>query len=159
MNHNEILQDAYSKAEACLNSAGRKIKFASESIRKDLDRILERGEANKGLLAVLITLITHKIHSPSQDIRYHQAQLEGGFAGRGIDSTYVTPFMKEHEFPAMADSGWLTRSLEQPHPYTLDYPGKIKPDFMKSAFLNVVDAVEKGTESSPVMLEYVFMEL
>lgn len=159
MNHREILQDAYSKAESDLGHADQKIAFASEAIRKDLDRILERGEANKGLLAVLVTLITHKIHTPSQDIRYHQAQLKGGFAGRGIDSSYVTPFMKEHEFPAMADSGWLTRSLEQPHPYTRDYPGKIKPDFMKTAFLNVVDAVESGTESLPAMLEYVFMEL
>lgn len=159
MNHRDILQAAYSKAEIAASHAELPSGLTSETIRADLDHIVDRGEANKGLLAVLITLITHKIHSPEQDIRYHQAQLKGGFAGRGIDSAYVTPFMKKHEFPAMSDSGWLTRSLEQPHPYTHDYPGKIKPDSMKMAFLNVVDSVETGTESPARMLEYIFRKL
>ena len=156
MNHNEILQKAYSNAERCAAKAGTMASFHSTETQKELDSIVERAEANKGLLAVLITLITHKIHTPSQDIRYHQAQLKGGFAGRGIDSAYVTPFMKDHEFPAMADSGWLTRSLEQPHPYTRDYPGKIKPESMKTAFLDVVDAVETGREQPSKALEYIF---
>ncbi|MCI9604533.1 MAG: hypothetical protein HFH19_10070, partial [Ruminococcus sp.] len=32
----------------------------------------------------------------------HQAQLPNGFAGRGIDQQYITPFMKSVSFPAMA---------------------------------------------------------
>jgi DNA (cytosine-5)-methyltransferase 1 len=47
----------------------------------------------------------------------------GGFSGRRIDTQYITPTLKELGLPAMAESGWLTRSLEQPYPYTLDYNG------------------------------------
>ena len=46
--------------------------------------------------------------------------------------------MKAVSFPAMAESGWLTRSLEQAHPYTLDYPGKITPKIVKEAFLEKI---------------------
>lgn len=84
---------------------------------KWIDRILENAEGNKGLLAVLVTLTLHKIVDCKQDIRLHQAQIPGGFSGRTIDSKYVTPFLKKMQFPAMAESGWLTRSLEQPYPY------------------------------------------
>ena len=91
----------------------------------------------------------------NQDIRYHQAQQENGFAGRSIDKDIVTPFMKSVSFPAMAESGWLTRSLEQPHPYTLDYPGKIKPDAVKTAFLEIIDKVQvQGTVPDRVLLYF-----
>ena len=90
-----------------------------------------------------------------KDIRYHQAQQKNGFAGRSIDKEVITPFMKSVSFPAMAESGWLTRSLEQPHPYTLDYPGKIKPDTVKRAFLEIIDKVEvQGTSPSSTLLYF-----
>ena len=107
-------------------------------------------------MTVLITLLTHKIVDNKQDVRYHQAQLKNGFAGRGIDTEFITPFMKSVNFPAMSESGWLTRSLEQPHPYTLDYPGKIRPDTVKRAFLEIIDKVQvQGTLPDEVLL-YLF---
>lgn len=121
-----------------------------------MELLISRSERNKGLVTVLITLTTHKIVSPSQDIRYHQAQLPNGFAGRGIDQQYITPFMKSVSFPAMAESGWLTRSLEQPHPYDFDYPGKIKPDNIKRAFLTIVDKVQKCEVQPREVLDYIF---
>ena len=55
----------------------------------------------------------------------------------------------------MAESGWLTRSLEQAHPYTLDYPGKIKPDMVKTAFLGIIDAVQvQGVSAGNVLLYF-----
>lgn len=42
----------------------------------------------------------------------------------------------------MAESGWLTRSLEQPYAYTLKYNGKISNKEVKKAFLELVDAIE-----------------
>ena len=42
----------------------------------------------------------------------------------------------------MAESGWLTRSLEQPYPYTKDYSGKISSG-LRTPFLNTLDYVEK----------------
>lgn len=154
MNHTEILQEVYDDA---LNKV-RTGDFASEldeGIQSAIQLLVDRSESNKGMIAVLTTLLTHKIYDPSQDIRYHQAQLDNGFAGRGIDQQHITPFMKRNSFPSMAESGWLTRSLEQAHPYTLDYPGKIKPEQVKMSFLLVIDAVQvRGVSPRDVLLYF-----
>jgi DNA (cytosine-5)-methyltransferase 1 len=42
----------------------------------------------------------------------------------------------------MAESGWLTRSLEQPYPYTLNYNGKINNKTVKNAFLEIINDIE-----------------
>ena len=39
-------------------------------------------------------------------------------------------------------AGWLTRSLEQARPYDFNYPGKISPARVKTAFLSLVDGVQ-----------------
>ncbi|WP_414544080.1 DNA cytosine methyltransferase [Nostoc sp. CCY0012] len=96
----------------------------------------------KAVFTVLVTLLVHKILYPSQDIRYHQVDLQGGFSGRTIDTKYITPTLTELGLPAMAESGWLTRSLEQPYPYTLNYEGNISPKSLKLAFLNIIDFVQ-----------------
>lgn len=105
--------------------------------------IAENSEKQKGVLAVLVTSLTKKIETPSQDVRYHQDQLPGGYSGRTLDTKCVTPFIKKH-FPrlAMKESGWLTRSLEQPYPYTLEYEGRIKNKRVRNAFLQILNDVE-----------------
>ena len=42
----------------------------------------------------------------------------------------------------MVESGWLTRSLEQPYPYTLDYHGNIRDVEVKKSFLFLVDKIQ-----------------
>ena len=65
--------------------------------------------ATGGVLAVMVTLLLQKLHNPQQDIRRHQAQLAGGFSGRGLDTRVVTPFLRDRRFPYMqGGSGWLT---------------------------------------------------
>lgn len=155
MTHSDVLNKVYKEALE---------KTAKDDYGTDLDNstknniiyLVSRSEQNKGLITVLITLVTHKIISPAQDIRYHQAQLPNGFAGRTIDQQYITPFMKMVRFPAMAESGWLTRSLEQPHPYDFDYPGKIKPEDVKNAFLTIIDKIQNGGVPPRNVLEYMF---
>lgn len=158
MNHDEVLNYVY---DIALEKASQDDMSSElgEHITQEIELLVSRSESNKGLMAVFTTLLVHKIVNPEQDIRYHQAQLENGFAGRGIDQSYITPFMKRVSFPAMSESGWLTRSLEQPHPYTLDYPGKIKPDSVKSAFLDVVDRVQTQGENVERVLVYFFQLL
>ena len=53
---------------------------------------------------------------------------------------------------AMAESAWLTRSLEQPHPFTLDFPGEIRNEGIKPAFLSILDDVEDNPESAEAYL-------
>ena len=155
MNHREILEKTYQAAlhDTSLGDYGTSL---NDKISRQIETLVSRSEANKGITAVFVTLLTHKILNKNQDIRYHQSQLPGGFAGRGIDTEYVTPFMKSVRFPAMAESGWLTRSLEQPHPYTLDYPGKITPISVKTAFLEIIDQVQVQNEDPQEVLLYFF---
>ena len=119
-----------------------------------LRTIVEHQEGNRGVLAVMVTLLLQKLHNPQQDIRRHQAQLAGGFSGRGLDTRVVTPFLRDKRFPYMkGGSGWLTRSLEQANPYDLDYPGNIRPVEVKNAFLQLVDGVQcQGLSAEDVLL-------
>ncbi len=93
--------------------------------RTHLSHLGKRINSGKGVYTVLITLLTHKLLYKSQDIRKHQKNMADGFSGRSIDTKFITPTLKELGLPSMAESGWLTRSLEQPYPYTFDYEGKI----------------------------------
>lgn len=154
-NHNDVLEDVYNKALSAV--AGNDLgTVLPNDVRQKVEYLVSRSETNKGLITVLITLLTHKIFNPAQDVRYHQAQLPNGFAGRGIDQNYITPFMKRVSFPAMKESGWLTRSLEQSHPYDLNYPGKITPVEVKNAFLGILDRVQIHRLSSYDILLYFF---
>ncbi|MGB5769798.1 MAG: DNA cytosine methyltransferase [Crocosphaera sp.] len=113
MNHREKLLRIYDLSE--------NINNLHDSIPSEyldyLKIIAKYSPKQKGVYTVLITLLTHKIIEPKQDIRYHQKNLPNGFSGRTIDTQYITPTLKELGLPAMAESGWLTRSLEQPYPY------------------------------------------
>ena len=61
-------------------------------IEPQVDTILERQQTSRGVLAVVITLMTKKVADPDQDIRMHQAGMPGGFSGRVLDTQVVTAF-------------------------------------------------------------------
>jgi DNA (cytosine-5)-methyltransferase 1 len=125
--------------------------------KNDLNSVLHYAESQKGVLAVVITSLVYKRLNPEQDIRNHQSSIPNGYSGRTFDSRYITPFLKKQRFPAMAESGWLTRSLEQKHPYNRQYTGAIKAD-LKNAFLNVLERIEKGALPE-LYLSYIFYTL
>lgn len=58
----------------------------------------------------------------------------------------------------MAESGWLTRTLEQSAPYDLNYSGKIgrgkKGEQLKSAFLSILGYVENEPTIAAPLLTY-----
>lgn len=77
--------------------------------------------------------------------------MKGGFSGRSFDTNYVTPVLKANQLPSMAESGWLTRSLEQPYPYDYKYKGKL-PTKLKMPFLSCLDYVQKNPDKALNML-------
>src|SRR4030042_1055163 len=131
--YKDILNKIYTEALTLLNENRIESLFNSLSnIEKmHIEVITENFESGKGVLTVIITSLVHKLYNPMQDIRRHQDNMNGGYSGRGIDTKHITPFMKQMRFPAMSESGWLTRSLEQNLPYDLSYPGKITPKELK----------------------------
>lgn len=155
MTHTEVIQNVYDTA---LNEVAKQNYSTTlpDEIAEQIRTIVSSSESNKGVMTVLITLCTHKIVKPEQDIRFHQAKLKNGFSGRTVDSKYITPFMKSVNFPAMKESGWLTRSLEQSEAFTLNFNGPIKNAKVKKAFLQLIDKVQCQGISAADILKYTF---
>lgn len=150
MNHKQKLKNIYS-----LSFSISDIKNVPQKYLEYILTIGEQAYKQKGVYTVLVTLLTHKSLFPEQDIRKHQSSMAGGFSGRTIDSQSITPTLKELGLPSMAESGWLTRSLEQPYPYNLDYQGKISNKVVKEAFLNIIDYVQKMPEQADDVLRLI----
>jgi len=143
-----VYQDAQSQpSDQCLPSA----------LNELLQMMAKRAEDQKAALGALITVLVYKICHPEQDIRYHQERMPNGYSARTFDTKYVTPFMKAY-FPryAMRESAWLTRSIEQPHPFTSDFPGRIRNADVKKAFLTLIDAVQANAALAQPMLTALF---
>jgi DNA (cytosine-5)-methyltransferase 1 len=134
-------------------------KKLTQDILENIKIIANNCFNQKGVFTVLVTLSIYKIKHPKQDIRIHQAQLENGFSGRNIDTHYITPTLKEIELPSMAESGWLTRSLEQPFPYTLDYNGKISNKHVKKAFLELLNEIQVNNINPKHILVELFKQI
>lgn len=114
-----------------------------QEIKNFLNIIGAYSYKRKGVYTVLVTLLYYKYIKPEQDIRYFQAGMPGGFSARSYDTANITPVLKKLGLPSMSESGWLTRSLEQPYPYDFNYNGKI-PEVLKQPFLKILDYVQKN---------------
>lgn len=156
-NVREILEDAYQLVESGDNTQPE----LSESQQKWVETIVEKAESQKAVLTVLITSLTKKIETPTQDVRYHKTELPNGYSGRSFDTLYVTPFIakKFQRFAMKSGSGWLTRSLEQAHPYTLTYPGRILNKTVREAFLQILHDIEENQTAPKKYLYAIFAAL
>lgn len=154
----EFLEKIYAESMELVGSDDRIKSDLGRSITVYLDEILNRSESAKAVLAVIFTSLVYKALNPEQDIRNHQTSIENGYSGRTFDTKYITPFLKSVKFPAMAESGWLTRSLEQKVPYDSRYSGAIRPDSLKTAFLETINFIQQGDDLDKV-LSYLFQGL
>lgn len=127
-------------------------KGLPSNIEEHLENLEKRLSSNKGVYTVLVALGIYKILKPSQDIRFHKIELENGFSGRSFDTSYITPTLKSLGLLSMAESGWLTRSLEQAYPYDFSYNGKITPLKLKNAFLFLVNEIQFNDEARESIL-------
>lgn len=158
MNHiRSILENAYQRAES---SSDTDFGLSSNQ-RIWVETILKKAESQKAVVAVLITSLVKKIETPTQDVRYHKTGLPNGYSGRGFDTLHVTPFIAEKfpRFEMKGGSGWLTRSLEQAHPFTLEFPGKIRDRLVKEAFLHILNDIEENCANPEKYLHAVFASL
>ena len=158
-NITDYLNEKYNECLTDLASSNDIVQeLESPKIKSYLDEILKHSESAKGVLTVILTSLVYKIFHNDQDIRYHQANMDGGYSGRRFDTVNITPFLKHNNFPSMAESGWLTRSLEQNLPYDRQYPGKITPTTLKEAFIFTIDLIQKD-ENNESILKYILQYL
>lgn len=151
------LEDTYHQANNLLETQ-EMISIIPSSVAASLTTIIKHSQSSKAVCTVALTSLVYKLLEPSQDIRCHQTSIPNGYSGRTFDVAVVTPFMKAQRFPAMAESGWLTRSLEQKMPYDRSYPGAIKPIQLKEAFLDFIDYIEHSTQEDRKDLLLAFLQ-
>jgi DNA (cytosine-5)-methyltransferase 1 len=162
-NYTKILNTNFHKAQKFL-AANKCCKFIGKNLTKEqannVNILVDNAETQKSLIAVIITSLTKKIEKPSQDIRLHRDEFSEGYSGRSLDTNVVTPWLKEH-FRRFApkESGWLTRSIEQPHPFTKDFPGKIRNQQAKTAFLSIFADVEENHVNPESYLTAIILKL
>ena len=148
--YKKALNEIYKQVEEDYNKKDKSIfENLSSEQQQWLNILVDNIENQKSVVAALITSIIKKVVSPEQDIRLHREEFEGGYSGRTLDTNVVTPWLKEH-FPRFApkESGWLTRSIEQPHPFTMDFPGRIRNEKVKIAFLSILNDIEENSADS-----------
>lgn len=161
-NHHNLLEEIYTQVLAELEAhdfVATPPKNLNSEVIVWINKIAEKSESFLGVLNVTVTSLTEKSVNPSQDIRRHQAKMDGGYSGRTLDTRTIAPWLKSKKLKSMVESGWLTRSLEQDSPYTLEYKGAIRNKEVKSAFLHLLDFVEKNKAKSKDCLYYLLQLL
>ena len=158
MEAEEFLQTKYGEAVKIAANKSEAVSKLPEEIKEALDIIIANSESSKGVLTVIFTIAVYKCLYPEQDIRRHQSSIENGYSGRTFDSHYITPFLKKNRFPAMVESGWLTRSLEQKVPYDEKYTGAIKPDTLKTAFIFSIKQIQESGKQEEIV-DYLLQSL
>ena len=143
-------QRAEKLLEEIYNSKEDKFNLTDDDKRK-IDIIVNNIDSQKAVATALITSLVKKVLDPHQDVRFHKADFGNpewdrkGYSARTFDTQNITPWMKKRFRKwAMKESAWLTRSLEQPHPFTLDFPGRIKKKDVKKAFLEILNKLEEN---------------
>lgn len=140
----KLLEEIYSSEE-------NKFSLISEDDKRKIDIIVNSIDSQKAVATALITSLVKKVLDPYQDVRFHKVDFgnrewnKRGYSARAFDTQNITPWMKKRfRRWAMDESGWLTRSIEQPHPFTLDFPGHIQKKDVKEAFLELLNKLEEN---------------
>lgn len=141
------MSDKYNLEEIFNNSKNiDDITNMPQKVRDSITTVGKHCYEQRGVYTVLTALAYYKYLYPEQDIRYHQKKLPNGFSCRTFDYKYVTPVLNKLGLPAMAESGYLTRSLEQSHPYDKNYTGAIR--IVKQEFLEAVDYLQNNPDEA-----------
>lgn len=136
----EFLEQIYKKAMTLKSLDDLDL---TDEQKNNIITVVNYEESNKGVYTALVSSLTYKSLNPQQDVRFHKIELSNGYSGRSFDTRYTTPFMKEKRFlGAMKESGWLTRSIEQAHPFDKNFPGRINHSDLKKTFLDIFDDIE-----------------
>lgn len=115
--------------------------IAANEMLDELDIILQ-SPFEASIKATVVSLIA-KLSYPDWDTRKHQVQLGGLYSLRSIDTTIVSKRLYEIGWYKTNTPFALTRSFELKEPYNMEYSGSIKPIKTKTAFLTIVNKINK----------------
>ena len=118
------------------------------------------SEVGRALVGLAFLQLTIKSIAPDQSIRLHKGTTRrgsfswvDGISMRTIDSTYNTPFLREHGLLNLNSYGlFMTRSLAENYPYTSLYKAEMRGPF--NDWIAIVDAIEENTMPPELGLSY-----
>ena len=144
------LNVAYDKAQKEFFADGHHLSDSlDENFREWLSFLSSKSEQASAAFTNVMTGLCIKSAFPELDVRYHQTQIQAEsaigktwFNHRGISENIIYPWLHAHDFNG-AKSGWQTRTLERPKPYTLSYDENIGR--VKKEFLSTYDFIENSS--------------
>lgn len=151
------LDAALAVAETAWSGEAAPQVHLSARFQAALETLSVNAQAASAAFTNVITCLAIKAARPVVDVRYHQVQIQSdttrgaGFNFRGVSEDAVYPWLSRHRFDG-AKSGWQTRTLERPKPYTMTYDENIGR--IKNEFLTVFDEVETKEQSAMDALIY-----
>ncbi len=155
-----VLEKAFQEAMKLIES--NKLNKVSPFIKADVDMLVYKIDSNKSLVSALVTSLVKKIIEPSQDIRLHRKDFEGGYSARSLDTHFTSPFFKDH-FPKYAnkESSFLTLATREKIRWTKreGINLKIRDKKLKESFLNVFEQIEINKKDPKDYLDYLFAKL
>lgn len=160
MTENEIFEKAYKKAEQIVKK--KQFDKFSETIREDVDLLIDKIEQNKSIVSALVTSLVKKIVDQIQDVRLHRTDFENGYSARSLDTKFTSPFFKNH-FPKYAnkESSFLTLATRERIKWTKKDGTalKIRNKALKNSFLNIFDQIEVHKANAEEYLNYLFAKM
>ena len=123
------------------------------------------SEVGRALVGVAFLQLTIKSIAPDQSIRLHKGTTRrgtfswvDGISMRTIDSTYITPFLREQGLLNVNKFGvFMTRSLAENYPYSKLYKAEMRGPFTE--WIDIVDAIEDESMPAELGLYYLMVQL
>ncbi len=118
------------------------------------------SEVGRALVGVALLQLAIKAIVPEQSIRLHKGTTRqgsfswvDGISMRTIDSSYITPFLRQYGLLNVNKYGFfMTRSLAENYPYSKLYKAEMRGPF--NEWINIVDALENNSMPAELGLGY-----
>lgn len=134
--------------EVILNSSS--FNDSKQTVRDDIHSLTDNDRV-AAPMKVAIAATVAKLAYPAWDTRKHQVGIGGLKSLRTTEHEYVAKNLHRLGLYRTATEGFLTRSFESKHPFTMEYPGAINPPASKHAFLRIVNRINE--DSTPGVAE------
>ncbi|POD14228.1 hypothetical protein [Pseudomonas syringae group genomosp. 3] len=156
-----VLQECYDEAEKLVVSKD----FSSQkSLLGDefFEEVLKLSGVKHAARGIAITLGAYKAIEPTQDIRLHKSDHNGGFSARSIDNTGTIPFLQTNSLYYNVETHWLSQTFSFAGPYMADLVLKTQPKVAGPLMLSVVNSIQNSAhpvEHAKAVLQIIFSAL
>lgn len=135
-----VLQGAFDSAEAILKNP---VWATQQQLLGTLfDDVLQLSKIKHAARGIALTLAAYKVTEPTQDVRYHKTEHQGGFSARSIDHSGTIPFLQTNSLEYNVETHWLSQTFSFAGPYLADLKLATVPKAAGPLMIKIVNAIE-----------------